>query len=103
MRRPDYTHLMVCTDCYFAHHYGRQFTNGAWYAGENDQECEFEPLAHLNGMELADNTNSDTGEGIEEFSRGDCDGCDQWRAGSRYRLAGWRIGPSEDQAREVMV
>jgi hypothetical protein len=65
----------VCTDCYFAHHYGAT-------------GCEpSEPLALLDGFELADNTDSDSGEGIDEFSWSSCDGCGSTLGGSRYRLA----------------
>jgi hypothetical protein len=117
--------IMVCTDCYFAHHCGatmvdREATDDEasdwhagylrtghslpnvidetdagiiireWFAGESDTPCHREPLGlWVQGHELTDNTDSETGEGIEEFSWRQCNGCGSTLGGSRYRLAVW--------------
>lgn len=82
--------VWVCTDCYFAHHYGAREHDGRWYAGEFDEPCEAgEPLRNLVSEELSDWTDSETGDGIDEFSSRWCDGCDSHYAGARYRLAVW--------------
>lgn len=125
MTRVDYGDAMVCTDCYFAHHYGatkiereateseavRYFHGYAdrayerelmglefeetpeglqvteWFAGESDQRCEGgEPLSKLGGFEIWDSTDSETGEGIEEFTWRSCQGCGSHLGGTRYRL-----------------
>lgn len=65
MTREDYGDVMVCVDCYTAHHYGYheikpedadKYNPAGWYAGESDAPCEFEPLSELDGFEVADNT-----------------------------------------------
>lgn len=79
---------MVCTDCYFAHHYGARVSGGQWYAGESDTPCEHEPLRNIpTDAIVSDWTNPDTGTGIEAFSRDWCEGCGSWLAGARYRLS----------------
>ncbi len=81
--------ITVCVDCYFAHHYGAvKDEQGQWFAGESDTPCDREPL-NLCSMddELADNTDSETGEGIQDFSWSSCDGCGSTLGGARYRLA----------------
>jgi hypothetical protein len=138
--------VRVCTDCYFAHHYGCRpvpidpvegdtytifagtgetwtvgenivtdpgfFTgcifddNGdvtarsvhhrdnmvvavrvvRWQVGDSDDLVDLEPLRNLLDVDLWDNTDSDTGEGIDEFSWSSCDGCGSSLGGSRYRL-----------------
>lgn len=83
----DYTDVWVCTDCYFTHHYGATEHDGEWFAGESDDPCDREPLAKLDGYNLADNTNSKTGEGMDDFSWRSCDGCGSTLGGSRFRLA----------------
>ena len=45
--------VWVCVDCYFAHHYGATEHDGQWFAGESDTPCDREPLALLEGLELA--------------------------------------------------
>jgi len=82
-----YSDVWVCTDCYFAHHYGATEHEGAWYAGESDTPADWEPLHELEGFHLADNTDSNTGDGIDTFSWSSCDGCGSTLGGSRYRLA----------------
>lgn len=77
----------VCVDCYFAHHYGAHEHDGQWFAGENDSPADKEPLSKLEGCELADNTDSETEEGMDDFSWSPCDGCGSTLGGSRYRLA----------------
>jgi hypothetical protein len=132
MSEPD-GEVWVCTDCYFAHHYGarrivREATEAErnhwlhaegntyharqiaglwfnetpeglevveWFAGDSDSRCEGgEPLGYLGGLELADNTDSDTGAGIDGFSWSWCDGCHSTLGGSRYRLAFWLKEPA---------
>jgi len=78
---------MVCTDCYFAHHYGAHEHDGEWFAGESDSPADREPLNKLAGYDLADDTDSETGDGIEDFSWSSCDGCGSLLGGSRHRLA----------------
>lgn len=80
---------MVCHDCYFAHHYGASEHDGEWFAGESDSPCDREPLNRLDGYELTDNTDSESGDGIHEFSWSWCEGCGSALGGSRYRLAVW--------------
>ncbi len=83
----SYGEAYVCTDCYFAHHYGATERDGHWYAGESDSPADRPPLALLDGFELADNTDSETGEGMDDFSWSACSGCGSTLGGSRYRLA----------------
>jgi hypothetical protein len=56
----------VCVDCYFAHHYGATEHEGEWFTGESDVPADREPLCKLREYDLADNTDSETGEGIQE-------------------------------------
>jgi len=79
--------VWVCVDCYFAHHYGAVEIDGEWFAGESDTPCDREPLSRLVDCDLADNTDSETGEGIDDFSWRSCSGCGSTLGGSRYRLA----------------
>lgn len=95
----------VCTDCYFAHHYGRhQDDQGNWFAGESDIPADCPPLDMLTSYELSDNTCSnhdveghpcaqcgreDYEDGIDTFSSSRCEGCGSHLGGSRYRLAVW--------------
>jgi ribosomal protein L37AE/L43A len=113
----EYSDVWVCTDCYFAHHYGARLgPDGLWYAGDTDTPCDREPLTRLDDGEISDNTCADhsveeiydddgdrTGDttaceqcsqtgyedGIDGFSSRWCDGCNTHLAGSRYRLAYW--------------
>jgi len=55
----DYGNAMVCVDCYSAHHCGYHEHDGEWFAGESDTPADCEPLAKLDGLEIADNTCSD--------------------------------------------
>ena len=83
-----YLDIWVCTDCYFAHHYGWHEHEGKWYAGESDSPADREPLGLVDdGLQLADNTDSETGDGIDDFSWSSCSGCGSTLGGSRYRLA----------------
>jgi len=81
--------IYVCVDCYFTHHYGAVEHDGRWYAGESDTPCDREPLSRLADWDadIADNTDSETGDGIDEFSWRSCEGCGSTLGGSRYRLA----------------
>jgi len=85
----EHSDVYVCVDCYFAHHYGATEVDGEWFSGESDTPCDREPLALLDGYDVADNTdcNSDEDSGIDEFSWRSCEGCGSTLGGSRYRLA----------------
>jgi hypothetical protein len=84
----DYADIWVCVDCYFAHHYGAHEHEGQWYAGESDIPSDRKPLGMIDDeRHLADNTDSETGEGIDSFSMSRCDGCGSSLGGERYRLA----------------
>jgi hypothetical protein len=85
----DHYDAWVCEDCYFAHHYGATEHDDQWFAGDSDLPCDREPLALLgdDAADAADNTDSETGEGIDEFSSLSCQGCGSTLGGSRYRLA----------------
>lgn len=63
-------------------------THEGWTVGDDDRLIDLEPLGKLDGLDLWDWTDSNTGEGIEEFSRGDCQGCGSPLGGSRHRLKG---------------
>ena len=77
----DLGDVWVCTDCYFAHHYGIRATvmgtdhldpqpvpldevpgliadgwTVTWWAGDSDIPCDSEPLSQLDGLDLYDNT-----------------------------------------------
>jgi hypothetical protein len=80
----------VCEDCYFAHHYGsnRNPDTGEWFAGESDTPADREPLRLVPGtVDLDDDVDPETGNGIYTFSSARCEGCGSNLAGSRYRLA----------------
>ena len=94
----DHSDAWVCVDCYFAHHYGARHVDGEWFAGESDTPCDREPLALLEGYELADNTyvNGDNPEDPDEtgertFSWRSCEGCGSTLGGSRHRLACFKV------------
>jgi hypothetical protein len=91
----NYSDAWVCTDCYFAHHYGYLQHNRAYLVGPDfdpDKDvAECEPLALLAGLDLSDNVDSETENGIAEFSWTSCDGCGSRLGGSRYRLAVWKV------------
>ncbi len=87
MTARTYSNVSVCEDCYFAHHYGAREIDGQWFAGDTDTPADREPLALLERYELSDNTDSETGDGIDTFSWQSCDGCGSHLGGSRYRLA----------------
>lgn len=81
-----YSGVMVCEDCYIAHHYGWCEHDGKWYAGESDAPADREPLANLRDFKLYDWTDSTYGFGIDEFSMASCEGCGSMLGGKRYRL-----------------
>jgi hypothetical protein len=83
----SYGDVMVCTDCYFAYHYGMTEVDEQWFAGESDSPADRKPLGLLDGYDVSDNTNSETGDGIDEFSSSWCQGCGSTLGGARYRLA----------------
>jgi hypothetical protein len=77
----------VCTDCYFAHHFGAyQDETGRWFTTDTVTPCDAEPLAWLDGFELFDDTDSDSGDGIDPFSSSRCEGCHSTLGGTRFRL-----------------
>lgn len=85
----DY-HAWVCVDCYFVHHYGYEADN----IDENGliRETGLKAMGRLDDVHpfrVTDNTDSETGEGIEEFSWRNCAGCGSTLGGARYRLAIW--------------
>lgn len=59
MTRERYGDCWVCDDCYTAHHNGAHEHAGEWYAGESDTPCDSEPLAKLEGFDVADHTCAD--------------------------------------------
>ena len=106
--------IWVCTDCYFAHHYGFTEHEGKFYAGDTDIPADREPLLLLVGLNLFGNTcsnhyygqdhvfdqrqggdplipcahcgNADWENGIDDFSWRPCEGCGSTLGGSRFRL-----------------
>lgn len=80
-------HIEVCTDCYFYHHYGNEGVDID--ADGTIAETGLKALGRVEGMELTDDTDSETGDGITTFSRDTCDGCGSHLGGSRHRLAEW--------------
>lgn len=68
MNTRTYSDIWICTNCYFAHHYGAHFhcevcnvencehDGAAWYAGDIDTPADCEPLARLDRSETSDNT-----------------------------------------------
>lgn len=108
--------IKVCTDCYFACHYGWHEHDGKWFAGESDDPCDREPLSKVKRFHIFDATCSnhyygqhpEHGEddlfgtytepcdycgnrtdenGITEFSYSPCEGCGTRLGGSRYRMS----------------
>ena len=82
------SNVWVCTDCFITHHYGAVEHEGLWYPGESDtpMPAGFQPLSELAEHHIFDNTDSNTGEGIKEFSTRQCGGCGSLLHGGRYRL-----------------
>ncbi len=60
----------VCIDCYMDHHEGRQMKDNS-------------------AVTWTDNTDSDSGAGITDFSAARCGCCHSTLAGARYRMAVW--------------
>jgi hypothetical protein len=81
--------LWLCDDCLLAAANG-DFTGLDYhYQGkEADRRLKAikEGLKNL-GPHLVSDFDSESGEGIEEFSRSECDCCGQHLAGQRHRLA----------------
>ncbi len=103
MTRAEYGEAYVCVDCYFSHHYGATEHEGQWFAGESDAPCDREPLCKLEGYDLADNTDSESGEGMDDFSWRSCEGCGSTLGGARYRLALFVIEPDRPQVDDGFV
>ena len=93
MTSERYGDAWVCSDCYFAHHYGvtkietpydinpdapEEGTDikVEWYAGESDTPCDREPLWALEGFELADNTDCNAGDEYP-WSTDTCEHCSE--------------------------
>lgn len=74
--------LWLCTDCLMVACNGD--TSGI--EGE-DRVKEVEAGLEALGPGLVPDFDSETEEGMEEFSHRSCDGCGEWRAGSRHRFA----------------
>ena len=72
----------VCIDCYMDHHEGRVMkdTSVTW----------------------TDNTNSETGEGITDFSGSACGACGTTLAGNRFRMATWELPKWPDGKNAVL-
>lgn len=71
---PTCDHLIpvwVCTDCYFAHHYGiheHPDQPGIWYAGDTDTPADRKPLSDIEpGRELTDWTDSNLWEQVFSY------------------------------------
>lgn len=80
--------LWLCTDCMILEETGDASSLDYHYGQDADkrhQECQ-EGLAELRGgNHLAADWDSDTGEGIEDFSRRCCDACQTNLAGERHQ------------------
>lgn len=85
--RRDFSAAWVCLDCYLADAYGVTERGGRWFVGESDEPADREPLALLAGFDLTDDTDSNTGDGIDGFSSSACAGCGSTLGGARFRLA----------------
>lgn len=90
----EYSDAWVCTDCYFAHHYGYVAgPDNNWLVGPDcdpDKDAtDREPGALLAGLDTSDNVDAETEEGMQTFSWSACQGCGSTLDGSRYRLAVW--------------
>lgn len=101
---PDATYLWVCTDCYFAHHYGDN-VDLADDVGIDRPEPATVPLSELDSVHwhYADAVDlerrfGETGE--EEFSTRSCEGCGTHLAGARHRLVMW---PDERAQQEYLT
>lgn len=74
------TEAWVCLDCYWMHHYGRSASDDPAYVPDR------RPLSLITS-EAWDFTDSETGDGIADFSWSPCEGCGSNLGGARYRLA----------------
>ena len=85
----EFTNVMVCTDCYWVHHFGyidEDIENTP--DGEERQLRSHGAYLEMGGDRyVSDNTDSETGEGIRTFSSQPCECCGSHLGGSRYRLA----------------
>jgi hypothetical protein len=87
----------VCTDCYFAHHYGARLVDGRWYSGDQDNiPADCEPLTLLAGIDVEDDVDAETDEGYTTFTRAACEGCGSNLGGARWRLTATREDTSMD-------
>ena len=95
-------YFYVCEDCYSVHHFGEisefcQVFGIYSSAGPNDVESMVTRAADRNeecqtamakfGPNVVDATNSETGEGYEEFGRYACSSCRTPLHGGRWQLA----------------
>ena len=63
------------------------------YASLYAEPCDCPPDAHPDGLgacgDITPDFDSNTGDGITDFGRYACQGCNSFLAGSRYRFAVW--------------
>lgn len=100
LRANVYSDIMVCDDCYSVHHFG-DIGEGTMVFGLYDRETGRQSiaLAELRNAEVlaaydalggdqyvTDNTDSNTGDGIDTFSWSRCQCCGSTLGGSRSRL-----------------
>ena len=76
--------VSVCQDCYYDHH---NLLEGATDGRTDSQRASYRRFAELHWPTVVDATDSDTGDGIAEFSQLSCDTCQSGLGGSRYDLA----------------
>lgn len=81
--------LWVCCDCYYIHHFGDigQGHRDNDMTEARNTECLNAYMSYGGDRYVSDNTDSETGGGIDEFSWTSCDCCGSTLGGSRYRLA----------------
>lgn len=91
----EYTDVWFCDDCTIAE------ANGD-YSGMSDERAlevskAFESRASEPGFaHFSANFDSETNEGIREFSRSPCFVCDSRLGGGRHRFAFWYVNDSDD-------
>lgn len=80
--------ISLCDDCTIAAVNG-DFTGLDYHYGKDADKRQAEIEAGLEklGPHLVSNNDSETGDGIEEFSRRECDCCGTRLAGGRHRFA----------------
>jgi len=83
--------LWFCYDCYIMAETGNTSSFDYYYspseAANRIREIERELSLYEKEGHIVSNNDSETGEGIEEFSRRVCDCCGTGLAGGRHRMA----------------